>query len=63
MIALLDVTSEYLSDHVSNYVPVYGKLPKDKSRMLETLDQALEDLKRDKNYRRMLEMKRHLTSL
>jgi len=63
LVELLDVSSEYLSDHVSNYVPVNGKLPKDKPRMLETVDHALEDLKKDEGYRRSLEMKRHLTSL
>jgi radical SAM superfamily enzyme YgiQ (UPF0313 family) len=63
LIDLLEVTSQYLSDHISNYVPVYGMLPDDKDRMLETLDRAIEDLSSNQSYRRSLEMKRHLTQL
>jgi len=63
LIDLLEVTSQYLSDHISNYVPVYGNLPDDKARMLETLDRAIEDLSSNESYRRSLEMKRHLTHL
>ena len=37
----LDVTSTYLSDHLSNYIPVNGKLPEDKQRMLAVIDEAL----------------------
>jgi radical SAM superfamily enzyme YgiQ (UPF0313 family) len=63
MIRLLTVSSEYLSDHVSNYVPVYGKLPDDKSRMLDILDQGLENLRKDDTFCRSLEMKRRLSRL
>jgi hypothetical protein len=63
LIASLDVSSEYLSDHVSNYVPVYGKLPGDRAKMLEVLDQALEDIQEDERYRRSLERKRYMTRL
>ncbi len=63
LIDLLEVTSQYLSDHVSNYVPVNGILPQDKARMLETLDRANEALSSSESYRRSLEMKRHLTHL
>jgi radical SAM superfamily enzyme YgiQ (UPF0313 family) len=59
----LHVTSQYLSDHISNYVPVYGKLPDDKSSMLQTIDKALDDLQGDSRYREVLEQKRHLTRL
>lgn len=63
MIELLEVTSQYLSDHVSNYVPVYGQLPKDQSLMLETMDKALNALRSDAGYRRSLENMRYLTRL
>jgi radical SAM superfamily enzyme YgiQ (UPF0313 family) len=63
LIELLHVTSEYLSDHISNYVPVYGQLPKDQASMLQTIDRALATLRKDDGYRRSLESKRHLTAL
>jgi radical SAM superfamily enzyme YgiQ (UPF0313 family) len=63
LIELLQVTSQYLSDHVSNYVPVYGQLPRDRSLMLETLDKALNALHSDTGYRRSLENMRYLTRL
>jgi radical SAM superfamily enzyme YgiQ (UPF0313 family) len=63
LIELLHVTSEYLSDHISNYVPVYGELPKDQAAMLQTIDRALGILRKDDGYRRSLESKRHLTTL
>jgi len=63
LIELLEVSSQYLSDHISNYVPVHGQLPGDKSLMLETIDHALEVLQEDAGYREALEQKRHLTRL
>jgi radical SAM superfamily enzyme YgiQ (UPF0313 family) len=41
LISLLEVNSEFVSDHVSNYVPVEGKLPMAKQEMLEQLDDVL----------------------
>jgi radical SAM superfamily enzyme YgiQ (UPF0313 family) len=63
LIELLQVTSEYLSDHISNYVPVYGQLPKDQAAMIQTIDSALGILRKDDGYRQSLESKRHLTAL
>lgn len=63
LIELLQVTSEYLSDHISNYVPVYGELPKDQASMLQTIDRALATLRKDDGYRQSLESKRYLTAL
>jgi radical SAM superfamily enzyme YgiQ (UPF0313 family) len=63
LIELLHVQSEYLSDHISNYVPVYGRLPNEQASMLQTIDRALSILKEDDRYRRSLESKRHLTAL
>ena len=33
--------AEFLSDHVSNYLPLYGRLPEDKKRMLAAIEEAL----------------------
>jgi radical SAM superfamily enzyme YgiQ (UPF0313 family) len=63
LIELLEVSSQYLSDHVSNYVPVYGQLPEDQPKMLETIDHALAALDKDMEYRRGLEMKRYMRGL
>jgi radical SAM superfamily enzyme YgiQ (UPF0313 family) len=59
----LEVSSQYLSDHISNYAPVYGKLPEDRAEMLRTIESALETLKNDPSYRDSLEQKRRLTRL
>ncbi len=37
----LEVTSQFLSDHVSNYLPLDGRLPQDKERMLKQIDAVL----------------------
>jgi radical SAM superfamily enzyme YgiQ (UPF0313 family) len=34
--------AEFLSDHVSNYLPIYGRLPEDKEKMLAAIDDALD---------------------
>jgi len=33
--------TRFLSDHVSNYLPIYGRLPQDKDKMLAAIDEAL----------------------
>jgi radical SAM superfamily enzyme YgiQ (UPF0313 family) len=43
LIASLEVDSMFLSDHISNYVPVYGKLPEDKEKMLAIIRMALDN--------------------
>ena len=63
LIQRLEVSSQYLSDHISNYAPVYGKLPKDRAEMLRTIESALETLKKDSSYRNSLEQRRQLTRL
>lgn len=42
LIENLEVKSCLLSDHISNYCNVNGKLPENKERMIETLEKALE---------------------
>lgn len=41
LIELLEVHSEFVSDHVSNYLPINGKLPESKPQMLEQIDTVL----------------------
>jgi len=38
----LDVTSQVVSDHYTNYVDVHGKMPQDQRRMLRTIESALQ---------------------
>jgi len=41
LIEHMDVQSQLVSDHISNYLPVDGKLPEEKQRMLELIDGVL----------------------
>ena len=59
----LQVTSQFLSDHVSNLLPLQGKLPEERERMIRMIDEALEELRGDSGLRDELEMRRHLTNL
>lgn len=43
----LDVTSEFLSDHISNYLPLNGQMPADKAALLLALEQELGTLRKD----------------
>jgi radical SAM superfamily enzyme YgiQ (UPF0313 family) len=43
----LDVTSEFLSDHISNYLSLNGQMPQDKAALLQTLDLELANLQAD----------------
>jgi radical SAM superfamily enzyme YgiQ (UPF0313 family) len=45
LIENLETTSWYLSDHISNYVPLNGKLPEDKQALLSAIDGYLADSK------------------
>jgi radical SAM superfamily enzyme YgiQ (UPF0313 family) len=63
MIEGLSVTSEYLSDHVSNYARIDGSLPGDKTEMLSQIDTALERLADDAAYKAHLEEMRYLRRL
>ena len=59
----LSVTSEYLSDHVSNYAPINGSLPAEKAEMISMIDKALEKLSKDSDLRADLENMRYLRRL
>lgn len=59
----LQVTSQFLSDHISNLVPLHGKLPEAKEEMIRMIDQVLKGLQEDQELREELEARRHLTNL
>lgn len=59
----LQVTSQFLSDHISNLLPLHGKLPEDKEKMIQMIGGALKELKENDLLREEMEMRRHLTNL
>jgi len=59
----LQVTSQFLSDHISNLLPLHGKLPEDRGRMIQMIDEALSELDKDDRLREEMEMRRRLTNL
>ena len=63
LLAELKVTSEFVSDHVSNLLPLHGRLPGAKEGMVRMIDEALQDLKEDDRLREEMEARRHLTNL
>ncbi len=59
----LQVTSQFLSDHISNLLPLHGKLPEDKEKMIQMIEEALKELRENDSLREEMEMRRHLTNL
>ena len=59
----LHVTSQFLSDHISNLLPLHGKLPEEKERMIQMIDDGLNRLKIDDRLREEMEMRRQLMNL
>jgi radical SAM superfamily enzyme YgiQ (UPF0313 family) len=59
----LQVTSQFLSDHISNLLPLHGKLPEDKEKMIQMIGEALKELKENDSLREEMEIRRHLTNL
>ena len=59
----LQVTSQFFSDHISNLLPLHGKLPGDKERMIQMIGEALKELEENGSLREEMEMRRHLTNL
>lgn len=59
----LRVTSQFLSDHVSNLLPLHGKLPEEKERMLRLIDDTLDSLTKNERLKEELEFRRHLSNL
>jgi len=59
----LRVTSQFLSDHISNLLPLHGKLPGDKEKMIQMIEEVLKGLEENDGLRQEMEMRRNLTSL
>jgi len=59
----LRVTSQYLSDHITNYVPVNGTLPEDRKSMLALIQENLDALKRDTGMRQRFSRKDRIKRL
>ena len=59
----LQVTSQFLSDHISNLLPLHGKLPEDRGRMIQMIDEAVRELESNERLREEMEMRRQLTNL
>jgi len=63
LIEELEVHSQFLSDHISNYLPLDGKLPQDKEHMLKMLNDALKSLREDKSAGEQMAKKKYLRQL
>jgi len=63
LVERLQVTSQFLSDHISNLLPLHGKLPEDKEKMIQIIEEALKELGENDGLREEMEMRRHLTNL
>ncbi len=59
----LRVTSQYLSDHISNYIPVNGKFPESRAAMLKTIDENLKELENNPDLLQKFMNKDRLNSL
>ncbi len=59
----LQVTSQFLSDHISNLLPLHGKLPENKEKMIHLIDEGLKELEENDRLREEMELRRHLTNL
>ena len=59
----LQVNSDFLSDHVSNLLPLHGKLPEEKVRMIQMIEDGLKRFGEDAELREEMESRRHLTNL
>jgi radical SAM superfamily enzyme YgiQ (UPF0313 family) len=59
----LQVTSQFLSDHISNLLPLHGKLPEDQKKMIQMIEETIKGLEENDGLREEMEMRRHLTNL
>jgi radical SAM superfamily enzyme YgiQ (UPF0313 family) len=59
----LQVNSHFLSDHVSNLLPLHGKLPEEKERMIQRVEDGLKGIREDEELKEEMESRRRLTNL
>ena len=59
----LHVNSHFLSDHVSNLLPLHGKLPEEKERMIQSVEDGLKGIREDDELKEEMESRRRLTNL
>jgi len=52
-----------LSDHISNLLPLHGKLPEDQKKMIQMIEETIKGLEENDGLREEMEMRRHLTNL
>lgn len=63
LIERLEVTSHFLSDHISNYLSINGALPKDKEAMVKTINDELYFMRSCPALMKKYERKRYLQRL
>ena len=63
LLEALKVTSQFLSDHLSNLLPLNGKLAEEKGEMIQMIEGALRRLKEDTGLGEEMESRHSLTSL
>lgn len=59
----LQVHSYFLSDHISNLLPLHGKLPEERERMIQATDDGLKRFWEDGGMREEMVSRRRLTNL
>jgi len=57
LLSRLQVSSLFVSDHISNFLPLEGKLPERKGEMIEKLKEALEEVRVNPSLQRRYEEK------
>ena len=57
------MTSQFLSDHISNLLPLHGKLPEDQKKMIQMIEEVLKGLEENEELREEMEMRRRITNL
>ncbi len=63
IVEMAAVTSCYLSDHITNYLPVNGVFPKDRAKMLFMIDKGLAALKTDPSIQQKFSRKDRIEKL
>ena len=56
-------SAQFLSDHVSNLLPLHGKLSGEREKMMHQIDDALERLKGDPRLKEEMALRRQMTNL